>query len=100
MIFHMSCHGNDDGIALADGQFLDWLSFGRLFRRYASLGKILVLSCCSGGYVGVTKAFQKEGIAFGLVFGSTAKEGVGFTNSCLAWSILYSRLLKSVRKHR
>jgi hypothetical protein len=93
-IFHLSCHGNDDGIGLSDGSFLDWLSLGRLFRRYASLEKVLVLSCCSGGYVGVTKAFQKENIVFGFVFGSTALDGVGFTDSCLAWSILYSRLLE------
>jgi hypothetical protein len=93
-VFHLSCHGNDDGIGLSDGSSLDWLSLGRLFRKYASAEKVLVLSCCSGGYVGVTKAFQKQNIVFGFVFGSTAKDGVGFTDSCLAWSILYSRLLE------
>lgn len=72
-VFHLSCHGNDDGVVLSDGCFLDWLSLGKLFRRYASEDRVLVLSCCSGGYVGVTKAFKKENIVFGFVFGSTAK---------------------------
>jgi len=91
-ILHLSCHGDDDGIVLTDGTEIDWLSLGKLLRRYARLDRSLVLSCCSGGYVGVTKAFQKEAVIFGHVFGSTAEEGVGFTDSCLAWSILYNQI--------
>jgi hypothetical protein len=56
------------------------------------MDRALVLSCCSGGYVGVTKAFTKNNIIFGHVFGSTSEGGVGFTDSCLAWSILYSQI--------
>ncbi len=91
-VFHLSCHGNDDGILLSDGTAVNWLKLGKLMRKYANLNRSLVLSCCSGGYVGVTKALQKEDVFFGYVFGSTAKEGVGFTDSCLAWSVLYSQI--------
>jgi hypothetical protein len=47
-----------------------------------------------GGYVGLSKALQKLGVAFQFIFGSTSSAGVGFTHSCLAWSILYNRLVE------
>jgi len=93
-VFHLSCHGDDDGILLADEDFVDWLNLGVLLRGYARMDRALVLSCCSGGYVGVTKAFEKSGVFFGYVFGSTSVSGVGFTDCCLAWSILYSQILE------
>lgn len=95
MVYHLSCHGNDDGITLADNCFLPWLEFARLMADYATQDRMLVLSCCSGGYVAVTKALVKAGCTFGYVFGSSADTGVGYTDSCLAWSILYSRFVES-----
>lgn len=94
-VYHLSCHGDDDGITLADEGFIPWLEFARLMTGYATLDRILVLSCCSGGYVAVTKALAKAGCTFGYVFGSSAEEGVGYTDSCLAWSMLYSRFAES-----
>ena len=94
-IFHLSCHGDDDGIQLADGTNIDWLSFAELVRPFANTDRMLVMSCCSGGYVGLTKSLQKKNAIFGYVLGSTLRDGVGFTDSCLAWSILYNRLSES-----
>ena len=91
-IFHLSCHGDDNGIVTSDGVRTDWLEFAAMVHRIAVPGRSLVISCCSGGYVGLSKALQKTGGTFDYIFGSTAKDGVGFTDSCLAWSILYSML--------
>lgn len=93
-LLHLSCHGNDDEVVLTDGASIDWLDLADELRPYARLDRSLVLSSCSGGYVGVTKALQKAGVVFGYVFGSTSSEGVGFTDSCLAWSVLYSQIIK------
>ena len=92
-LFHLSCHGDDNGIVLSAGTSVGWLEFAAMIRPIAVPGRSLVMSCCSGGYVGLSKALQKAGGAFDYVFGSTAVEGVGFTECCLAWSILHSRLV-------
>ena len=51
------------------------------------------MATCQGGHRRLTRALAKEGVVFGWVFGSTADEGVTFSDSCLAWSILYNRLV-------
>ena len=95
VIFHLSCHGADDGIQLADGEEVDWLSLARMFKTYARKDRCLVLASCSGGHFAFTKALVKSGATFGYVFGSTDPEGVGFTDSCLAWSVLYRGLIEN-----
>jgi len=95
--FHLSCHGDEDGIRLADKTDVDWPELARMLRPFALRSRFLVMSSCSGGYVGFSKALQKEGVTFGYIFGSTApsETGVGFTHSCLAWSVLYNRLVEA-----
>lgn len=94
-IFHLSCHGDSDGIQLADGTEIDWLTLARMFKPYATLERCLVLASCSGGHFAFTKALVKAGATFGYVFGSTDEDGVGFTDSCLAWSVLYRELIEN-----
>ncbi|GLV23874.1 hypothetical protein [Sphingobium sp. TomTYG45] len=94
-IFHLSCHGDSDGIQLADGTEIDWLTLARMFKPYATLERCLVLASCSGGHFAFTKALVKVGATFGYVFGSTDVDGVGFTDSCLAWSVLYRELIEN-----
>lgn len=92
-VFHLSCHGGNDGIRLADGKDVDWLSLASMFTSYAASDRCLVMASCSGGHNDFTKALAKSGSRFGYVFGSTADEGVGFVDSCLAWSVLYRELI-------
>ena len=94
-IFHLSCHGDSDGIKLADGTEIDWLTLAHMFKPFATQERCLVLASCSGGHYAFTKALVKVGAAFGYVFGSTAADGVGFTDSCLAWSVLYRELIEN-----
>jgi hypothetical protein len=97
-VLHISAHGSDEGIELTDGDFVTWLDLSRLLRPFASVSiqpkKVLVVSSCMGGYVGLSKALQKLEVAFRFIFGSTSSKGVGFTHCCLAWSILYNRLVE------
>ncbi len=90
-IFHLSAHGNDDGICLSDDTELSWVELAMLLKRVAGPDRGLVMATCGGGDRELTEALRQAGAIFGWVFGSTA-EKVSFSDSCLAWSILYNRL--------
>jgi hypothetical protein len=96
-IFHLSCHGDEHGLGLTDGTTIDWSEFANLMSPFADETRMLVLASCFAGVPGVSRAFRKEGVVFGWIFGS--RKGVGHTHSCLAWSVLYySRLAEGSRK--
>ncbi|MBB5766538.1 hypothetical protein [Xanthomonas euroxanthea] len=92
-VLHLSCHGDDVGIQLGSMSNIDWLELAGLLHAFATPQRILVMSSCAGGSVGLTKALVHQGTIFGWVLG--AADNVGFTDSCLAWSILY-RLLEAL----
>lgn len=93
-IFHLSCHGSRDGIYLADETFIDWLRLAKMLRPLADPERTLVMASCSGGHYDLTKALTKADAIFGYVFGSTDREGVGFTDSALGWSVLYRAVIQ------
>lgn len=93
-VFHLSCHGADDGVRLSDRTDLSWTELAEILKPLASVDRLLVMASCSGGYAGLGTELRKAGAVFGYVFGSTAEEGVAFTHSCLAWSVLYNRLIE------
>ncbi|MGA7437275.1 MAG: hypothetical protein WBW32_03995 [Luteibacter sp.] len=86
-VLHLSCHGDFDGICLADKTEISWVGLAEILKPFSSTNRILVMSSCKGGNVALTKALQKCGAIFGWVFGAT--EEVGYTDSCVAWSVLY-----------
>ncbi len=92
-VFHLSCHGNDDGIALSDGSDVPWMALADWLKVFSSERKIIVMSSCLGGHVGFSKALTKKKTKFKVLFGSTASRGISFSESCIAWSILYNELL-------
>ena len=92
-VLHLSCHGNDVGIQLSDMSDIDWLGLAALLDVFATPQRILVMSSCAGGSVDLTKALVKQNTIFGWVFGAAGD--IGFTDSCLAWSILY-RLIETL----
>lgn len=94
-IFHLSCHGGEDGVQLSDqrssGEILTWEEIASDFQPLAEKERILVNSSCKGGDGGVAEAFRKSKKRFGYICGSTS-EIVTFHDSCLAWSVLYNIL--------
>ncbi len=81
---HLSAHGDERGISLTDSDFVTWLEPAELLRR---LGGNPNKARPIGSWL-----FQVAWARF--IFGSTAIGGVGFTHSCLAWSILYNRFVE------
>jgi hypothetical protein len=94
-IFHLSCHGDRDGIRLTDGDDVDWLSLAHMLWPLAADDRCVVMASCGGGHFDFTKALLKANSKFGYVFGSTHKDGIGFADSCLAWSVLYRDLIEN-----
>ncbi|MBS1086681.1 hypothetical protein [Gluconobacter sphaericus] len=90
-VLHFSSHGNSSGIQLTSGKDLNWAEFVELIKPASGPKKALVMATCGGGDKELTKALIAANVVFGWVFGSTA-DTVGFSDSCLAWSILYNRL--------
>ena len=90
-VLHFSSHGNNTGVFLTNGKKLSWKAFVELIKPVAGPGRALVMATCGGGDNKLTKALTADGVIFGWVFGSTA-ETVAFSDTCLAWSILYNRL--------
>lgn len=91
-VFHLSCHGDENGIQLADSDFIDWLTLARMLRDFANEDRCLVMASCNGGHYGLTKALRKTRSIFGYVLGSLSK--VGFVDSALAWSVLYRDIIE------
>lgn len=91
-VLHFSSHGNSTGVYLTNGKMLSWKAFVELIKPVAGPNKALVMATCGGGDKQLTKALTAVGVIFGWVFGSTANT-VSFSDSCLAWSILYNRLV-------
>jgi hypothetical protein len=90
-ILHFSSHGNSTGVILTNRKNISWKAFVELIKPAAGPDKALVMATCGGGDQQLTKALTAADVVFGWVFGSTA-EKVHFSDSCLAWSILYNRL--------
>ncbi|MBB6413705.1 hypothetical protein [Mesorhizobium sangaii] len=89
---HFSSHGNSSGICLTNGKDMSWPEFVELVKPASGRNKALVMATCGGGDKELTKALTAAGVVFGWVFGSTS-DTVTFSDSCLAWSILYNRLV-------
>ena len=89
-IFQLSCHGNATGIILTDGEELTWEQLAKDLKSLASLTRGLVMASCNSGHRSLADALEKQNAKFGWIFG--AKEKPGYTDSCLAWSVLFRDL--------
>lgn len=91
-LVHLSCHGDEDGIALANDYQPSWDKFADLFQENAWCPKALVMSSCCGATSGIRKAFQKKPRRPGIIFGSSDERSYG--EYTVAWAILYHRFKK------
>jgi hypothetical protein len=61
-IFHLSCHGDETGIQLADGEELGWEELADELTPLASRSRILVNSSCAGAHRGLRAGGRIRGI--------------------------------------
>jgi hypothetical protein len=91
-VIHLSCHGNDDGIALSDDTRLNWAEFATIFETHQCRPLVLVMSTCFGAPSGIGDAFRKLTHGPAIIFGSTTP--LSYADYCVAWAILYRELLE------
>jgi hypothetical protein len=88
-VVHLSCHGDQDGIALADNHQSTWDAFAGLFQKNRWCPEALVMSACCRATSGIRKAFQNQARRPAIIFGSSDKRPYG--EYTVAWAILYHR---------
>jgi hypothetical protein len=94
-IFHLSCHGDKEGIQLGGKTDISWKKLAECFQEAAGhMPKALVISSCAGGDVGIARAFKHCRRRPDVIFGA---EGMGedvltFPGACTTWPILYTKL--------
>lgn len=91
-LIHLSCHGDEKGVALANNYQLTWDEFADFFQQQEWCPKALVMSSCSGAASGIQNAFQKKSRQPGIIFGSSDERSYG--EYAVAWAILYHHFKK------
>jgi len=94
-IFHLSCHGDEEGIQLSDRKNVSWEELAESFQKAATMPKALILSSCVGGDVGIARVFKEYKRRPDVIFGAEASEKkhlLTFPGACISWPILYTVL--------
>lgn len=88
-VLHLSCHGDDVGIAVTDNKSLDWPDLAQLFYRHGYKPSALVMSACCGASDGLREAFAAVSTRPDIIFGTT--DARDYNEYALAWTILYNK---------
>ena len=86
-VLHISCHGDDSGIALSNNKQLTWNEFAECFQQHDNCPKALIMSSCCGAAAGIGDAFSSSSAKPKIIFGSIDERN--FDEYAVAWSILY-----------
>lgn len=87
-VLHVSCHGREEGITLADGKRVDWHEFAAIFAAQSYSPKALVMSSCWGATDGIADEFEKVDHRPDIIFGSIDPRY--YNEYAVAWTILYN----------
>lgn len=97
-IVHLSCHGNDEGIGLTNGDFLTWERLKEFLRPIHVVARgwlILGMSACKGAAARkMAWTIKSEDTSFDLLFGPTHE--VLWQDSLVGFVTLYHRLAKAI----
>jgi len=88
-VFHLSCHGDETGIQLCDGEDISWSRLAGYFQTGPYCPDALVMSACCGVSAGIADEFAKRDKRPKIIFGTT--EDLGYSQFAVAWAILYRR---------
>ena len=91
-ILHISSHGDENGIALADNRCPNWQVFAQYFSKQNSCPDALIMAVCCGAASGIGEAMARVENGPEIIFGST--KSLKYVDYLVAWSILYRSFLK------
>ena len=89
-VLHVSSHGNDKGIALANDRGPKWDRFVSTFQHASKAPRVFVMSSCCGASSKIGAALTKASHRPEIIFGST--KNLGFSDYAAAWAIVCHRL--------
>jgi hypothetical protein len=88
-VIHLSCHGDQNGVALANNYQPTWEKFASFFQNNGWCPKALVMSSCCGATSGIRNAFKNKPKRPTIIFGSSDERSYG--EYTVAWAVLYHR---------
>ena len=93
-IFHLSRHGDEEGIQLSDETDIALEAVADCFQKFHYMPAALVLSSCVGGDGGIARAFKNYRQRPDVIFGAEGKDehAITFPGACISWPILYTEL--------
>jgi hypothetical protein len=93
-IFHLSCHGDKDGIRLTNRTDISWDELADCFQTGKTMPAALIISSCVSGDGGIARAFAKRKHRPRVIFGSEGRKNhrITFAGACISWPILYTVL--------
>ena len=102
-VFHLSCHGDEDGVRLSGNRDVSWQELAEYFQKAKAAPTVLILSSCVGGDVGIARALEKLDRRPAVIFRAEATEDedlITMPSACISWSILYSARRRRVDTRR
>lgn len=94
-ILHLSMHGDQNGIALTDGDYIEWSELAELIGPLAKIleGKLIIsLSACYSAAGCRMAMTNSSDLPFGLLVGSLSQ--VAWADAAVAYVAFYHRLFK------
>ncbi len=89
---HISCHGDEDGVALTlKGENLNWSEFVACFRNNMRCPEAVIMSSCCGADSEIGLEFAKGTPRPKIIFGSTDPRS--YSQYAAAWTLLYRRFM-------
>ncbi|QDP24069.1 hypothetical protein [Bradyrhizobium cosmicum] len=96
-VVHISCHGDEIGIAVTNNKPINWPEFVGLFCKHNCNPRALVMSSCCGATDELANEFEKVPNGPYIIFGSIDERN--YNEYAVAWTILYN-LFKTKGVHR
>jgi len=87
-VVHVSCHGDDVGVAVTNNASINWPDFVGLFAKYKCSPRALVMSSCCGATDDLANEFEKISHGPYIIFGSLDERN--YNEYAVAWAILYN----------
>lgn len=94
-MFHLSMHGNRDGVALTDKSFLDWAALRRIIAPVSNAttnGLLLCMSTCHGAEAKRIAVETVDEVKLWALVGPLAE--ASWSDSAIAYTAFYHRFFK------
>jgi hypothetical protein len=96
-LLHLSMHGNENGIALSNGDFVDWQELWELLIPISNTmqgGLLICMSTCFGSYGAYMAAFAENNMTYGALIGNS--HTTEWTDAAVGYITFYHQYFKGL----